>query len=66
MEIWKTRVTFAHLETGKERVVAFEMGFADNRPMIDIVDEMVEAAYEQLPYSGAAYEMIYSDEEQVS
>ena len=66
MEIWKSRVTFAHLDTGKEKVVTFEMGFADDTPMIEIVDDMVEAAYEQLPHNGAAYEMIYSDEEQVS
>lgn len=66
MEIWKSRVTFAHLVTGKEKVVTVEVGFADERPMIEIVDELVEAAYSLLPHTGEAYEMIYSEEEQVS
>jgi hypothetical protein len=66
MEIWTSKVTFAHCMTGEEKVVVVRKSFKDAPPMIHIVDELVERAYEYLPRNGNDYEMIYSDEEQVS
>jgi len=66
MEIWTSRVTFAHEQTGREKIIIVRGKFEDDYPVCNIVDELVEMAAEKLPHLGRDYEMLYSDEEQVS
>ena len=66
MEIWTSKVTFAHEETGKESTYFVKKTFEDGYPVCNIVDELIEMAAERLPNFGERYDFIDSDEEQVS